>query len=56
MTGHDVRVGTSVGTPTVGGWCDTCNLPSGISWPLYAITPRGVLSLGTYDTCADCES
>ena len=54
MNGRTVLVTPTVGTPTVGGWCDTCNLPSRISWPLYAITPQGVRPLGDYVMCGDC--
>lgn len=53
MNGRTALVTLTVGTPAVGGWCDTCNLPSRISWPLYAMTPRGVLPLGTYDVCGN---
>lgn len=37
-------------------WCDTCQLPSGITVPLVGLSGDGVTDLMTYSVCQDCGS
>lgn len=38
----------------VGLWCDNCQLPSGLVFPVIQMSEAGVGQVGFYATCADC--
>lgn len=43
------------GEPRVGGWCDSCALPSVVEFDVLIISEHGVSTLGVYRFCVDCE-
>lgn len=43
------------GTPHTGLWCAQCNLPSGVMFPIAALTDDGVApGLAEFFTCTEC--
>lgn len=42
------------GTPTVGLWCDRCQLPSGVEVPVHALSASGVGQIAVMRHCTDC--
>ncbi|MBF6138117.1 hypothetical protein IU501_34680 [Nocardia otitidiscaviarum] len=51
-----ILVRPQVGTPEPGFWCARCLLPSRVRFPLSAILPDQVTSLGSVLWCPDCET
>ena len=46
-----VTVAPLLGTPETGLWCDTCNLPSLVRYPVTAVLPTGVLAMPDLHLC-----
>lgn len=41
--------------PQVGIWCDECQLPSVVKFPIIAMSMEGVGPAGTWAGCMKCE-
>ncbi len=54
--GSTVVVVPEPGTPDTGLWCDHCQLPSLVRFPMNAVLPNGVLPLGYLDLCTDHQT
>lgn len=52
---HTITVRVDPGSPTVGIWCNDCKVPSVVSVPLSTVLDDGVLSLGEFIACTECE-
>lgn len=44
------------GKSTVGHWCPTCFLPSGIQLELFGVSMAGVGRMGTHTRCRQCHA
>lgn len=44
-----------MGTPTVGQWCDTCNLPAHVAIPIHNLADDGVNRIGEMKRCLNCK-
>lgn len=40
--------------PILGLWCDECQLPGGVEFPLLGLSMEGVGELGSIVTCLNC--
>lgn len=49
-----VPVVAQLGDPVEGGWCDSCQLSTLITWPIIGLLPSGTVPLGTAHCCVEC--
>lgn len=44
-----------VGEPLTGLWCDGCQLPARVRFPLHLLSEAGVSPFGWTEACLHCE-
>lgn len=53
MPSRSLTIYVYPGEPVPGLWCDQCQLPSGVEWPLVTLTPSGVGTLQPFIACTE---
>jgi hypothetical protein len=53
-TGYHIYLYADADNSEVGLWCDLCQLPSAVRFPVLALTIDGITQAGMHVVCVDC--